>query len=158
MFGAPLGEAMTDWPDKKIYSTALWYIRKHAIDPSTWRWTRLGEPHAQVLYLVDLYAGELPVISFFYSEARWYLFTSRRILGSFLGKAVEVAALDVVKKRFGNFKGYGGRETEIMTFYLSDDSDVSLEYETAKASMAPIYYMLYWQHKYPILDKLKAEP
>jgi hypothetical protein len=148
---------MADWPDEKIRSTALWYIRKHSMDPSAWRWTRLGEPHPEVLRFVRLQVGELPVVSFFRLEASWYLFTSRRILGCFSGQAVEVTALDVVKDRFGNFKGYGGQETEVMTLQLSDSSEVSLEYETLKASMAPIYYMMYWQRKYPILDKLKAE-
>jgi hypothetical protein len=149
---------MTDWPDKKISSTALWYIRKHAMEPSTWRWTRLGEPHPEVLRFVELEVGELPVISFFRAEASWYLCTSRRVLGYFSGIAVEVAALDVVQDRFGNFKGSSGRETEVMTLLLADGASARLEYETAKASMAPIYYMRYWQRKYPILDKLKAEP
>lgn len=106
---------------------------------------------------MDLQVGELPIISFFRAEARWYLFTSRRILGEFSGKAVEADALDVIKNSFGNFKGYGRRETAIMTLYLADSSDVRLEYETNKASLAPIYYIMYWQHKYPILDKLKAD-
>ena len=128
------------------------------MDPSTWLWTRLEEAHPEVLRFVDLQVGELPVISFFRSETSWYLFTSRRILGCFSGKSIKVAALEVVTDRFGNFKGYGGRETEVMTLHLSDGSDVTLEYETAKASMAPIYYLMYWQRKYPILDKLKAEP
>lgn len=149
---------MTDWPDKKIQSTALWYIRKHAMDPSSWRWTRLGEPHPEVLRFVRLQVGELSIVSFFRSEVSWYLFTSRRILGWFSGQVVAIAALDVVKDHFGNFKGYGGRETEVMILQLSDGAEVSLEYETAKASMAPIYYMMYWQRKYSILDKLKAEP
>jgi hypothetical protein len=149
---------MADWPDEKIQSTALWYIRKHSMDASTWRWTQLGEAYPEVLRFADVQLGELSVVSFFRSEASWYLFTSRRILGWFSGQAVAVAALDVVKDRFGNFKGYGGRETEVMILQLSDGSEVSLEYETAKASMAPIYYMMYWHRKYSILDKLKAEP
>jgi hypothetical protein len=149
---------MADWPDEKIRSTALWYIRKHAMDSSSWRWTRLGEPHPEVLRFVRLKVGELSIVSFFRSEVSWYLFTSRRILGWFSGQAVAVAALDVVQDRFGNFKGSGGRETEVMILQVSDGSEVSLEYEPAEASMAPIYYMMYWQRKYPILDKLKAEP
>jgi hypothetical protein len=149
---------MVDMPDEKIHSTALWYIRKHSMDPSAWRWTRLGEAHPEVLRFVGLQLGELPVVSFFRSEASWYLFTSRRVLGHFSGQAVEAAAVDVVSDRFGNFKGYGGRETEVMSLQLSNGVEVSLEYETFKASMAPIYYMMYWQRKYPILDKLKAEP
>jgi len=146
---------MADWPDEKIRFTALWYIRKHSMDPAAWCWTRLGEPHPEVLHFVDLQAGELPIVSFFRSERSWYLFTTRRILGRYSDKTVAVAPLDVVKDRFGNFKGYGGRETEVMTLQVSDGSEISLEFETSKASMAPIYYMMYWQRKYPVLDKLK---
>jgi hypothetical protein len=149
---------MTDWPDQKIRSTALWYIRKHSMDPTAWRWTRLAEPHPEVLGLVQLQVGELPVVSFFFSEASWYLFTTRRILGSYSGQTVEIPALDVVKYGFGNFKGHGGRETEVMRLQASSGSEGRLEYETFTASMAPIYYLMYWKRKYPILDKMKAEP
>ncbi len=100
----------------------------------------------------------MPVVSFFCSEASWYLFTTRRILGSYSGQAVELAALDVVKDRFGNFKGHGGRETEVMVLQASSGTEVKLEYETFKASMAPIYYLMFWKRKYPILDKVKSEP
>lgn len=143
---------MTDWPDEKIRSTALWYIRKHSKDPTAWRWTRLGEPDPEVLAIVHLHAGELPVVSFFRSAASWYLFTTRRILGSHLGNAVEVGALEIAKDGFGNFKGHGGRETEVMTLQSYNGSEMSLEYETFTASMAPIYYMMYWKRKYPVLD------
>ena len=44
-----------------------------------------------------------------------------------------------------------------MTLHLADGSDVNLEYETGKASMAPIYYLIFWKLKFPILDKIKAE-
>ena len=39
---------------------------------------------------------------------------------------------------------------------LADGATVSLEYETGKASMAPIYYFRYWKIKYPVLDMLRA--
>ncbi len=149
---------MTDWPDEKIRSVALWYIKKHSMDPTAWRWTQLAEPQPEVMGKVQLQPGELPIVSFFRSEASWYLLTTRRILGSHTGQAVELSALDVVKDRFGNFKGHGGHETEVMALQASDGSEVKLEYETFTASMAPIYYMMFWKRKYPILDKLKAEP
>lgn len=149
---------MTEWPDKKIRSISLWSINKHAMNPAAWRWTRLDEPQPEVLSLVQLQAGELPVVSFFRSEASWYLFTTRRILGSYSGQGVELSALDVVKEHFGNFKGNGGRETEVMALQTSNGSEVKLEYETFTASMAPIYYLMFWKRKYPILHKLKAEP
>src|SRR5262245_46626756 len=103
---------MTDWPDEKIRSVALWYIKKHSMDPTAWRWTRLGEPCPEITCLVQLQTGELPIVSFWRSDASWYLFTTRRILGSYSGNDVELSAITVSKDRFGNFKGHGGKETE----------------------------------------------
>ena len=45
-----------------------------------------------------------------------------------------------------------------MALHTSNGTEVKLEYETFKASMAPIYYLMFWKRKYPILDKLKDEP
>jgi hypothetical protein len=149
---------MTDWPDDKIRSVALWYIKKHSMDPTEWRWTRLGEPGADIIRLVQLQIGELPIVSYWRSDASWYLFTTRRILGSYSGNNVELSAMAVSKDHFGNFKGHGGKETEVMTLQTSDGSEAKLEYETFTASMAPIYYLMFWKRKYPILDKIKAEP
>ena len=149
---------MTDWPDEKIRSTALWYIRKHSTAQAAWRWTELEEPHPEVLRLAYLQAGELPIFSFFRSEASWSLFTTRRIVGCHSGEAVEIAAPKGVKGSFGNFKGHNARQTEVMRLQASDRTEATLEYETFPASMAAIYYVMYWQRKYPILNKLKAKP
>jgi hypothetical protein len=149
---------MVDWPDRKIRSTALWYIGKHTMDPSTWRYTLVGEAHPEVLSRAKLEAGELPVVSFFNSEASWYLLTTRRVIGAFAGHSVAVSSLDVVKDDFNNFKGYGGVELEVRTLRLSGGGEATLQYETGRASMAPIYYFRYWKIKYPVLDKLKDEP
>jgi hypothetical protein len=64
--------------------------------------------------------------------------------------------MDVLEDRFGNFKGHGGKQTEVMTLVLADGREVRLEYETSLASMAPIYYLRYWKVKYPVLDMLRA--
>ena len=147
---------MGDWPDEKIRSTALWYIGKHSGDPATFRYTLVGESHPEVARHVELPPSELPLVSFFLSEESWCLLTTRRILGCFSGQGIEIAALDVLEDRFGNFKGRGGRETEIMTLQVVGGGEVRLEYETGRASMAPIYYFRYWKIKFPILEKLKG--
>lgn len=118
---------MSDWPDGKIRSTALWYIGKHTTTAPTWRYTLLDGAHRDVLPRVQLRPGELPLVSSFFSEASWYLLTTRRVIGSYAARTVDVTA-------------------------------VGLQYETGRASMAPIYYFLYWKIKYPVLDKLKADP
>jgi hypothetical protein len=118
---------MTDWPDEKIRSTALWYVGKHSMNPELWRWTRFREPHPEVMARVVMQPGELPLISFFLSEASWYLLTTRRVVGSYFGQGVDVAALDVREDRFFNFKGLGGQETEVMTLRLNSGAEVMLE-------------------------------
>ena len=154
---------MTDWPDQKICSTALWYIEKAAMDPPTWRHTRIGKCHPEVSSRVQLQPGELVVVSSFLSDASWYLFTTRRILGSYGGQGVEMVALDVLDFDFANFKGYGQldilqddflkscgeKETEVMTLRHVSGIEARLEYETGRASMAPIFYMRYWKIKFP---------
>jgi hypothetical protein len=149
---------MSDWPDSKILSTALWYIGKHTMDPPTWRYTLVGEAHVEVFSRAELEPGEFPLVSFFFSEASWYLLATRRVLGAYAGRRVSVPALAVGEDRFGDFKGYNGAELEVMKLRLASAEEFLLQYETGRASMAPIYYFLYWKVKYPILDKLKVEP
>jgi hypothetical protein len=95
-------------------------------------------------------------VSFFLSQQSWYLLTSRRVLGSYSGLSVEVAALDIVKDDFVDPKGHNGSEIEVVTCWSANGSKAVLQYETGRASMAPIHYFRYWKLKYPILDKLRG--
>ena len=149
---------MSEWPDAKIRSTALWYIGKHVMDPMSWRFTLVGDAHPEVSARARLGVEERPLVSFFLSEASWYLLSTRRVLGSYSGREVAVAALDVLEDHFCDFKGHGGAQVEVMTLRLASGLDSCLQYETGRAAMAPIYYFGYWKTKYPILDKLKTDP
>jgi hypothetical protein len=121
---------MSDWPDAKIRSTALWYIGKHTMDPPTWRYTLVGDAHPDVLGRAELEPGELPLVSFLLSEASWYMLTTRRVVGEHSGRRVKVAALDVLEDRFGNFTGYRAVELEVMTLRLAGAEEAALQYET----------------------------
>jgi hypothetical protein len=148
---------MSDWPDDKIRSTALGYINKHSMDPASWRFTSVGDAYPEALARAGLVAGEAPLASFFLSDENWYLFSTRRILGSYSGQRVAVAVLDVLENRFGgDFKGRDGAQVEIMTLRLASGLEARLQYETGRPSMAPIYYFRYWKIKYPILNRLRA--
>jgi hypothetical protein len=147
---------MIDWPDTKIRSTALRYINQHAMDLPTWRYTLVGTAQPEVLSRIELKPGELPLVSCFLGEASWYLLSTCRVLGAYADQNVDVAALDVHADHFGNFKGSGGARIELMTLRLTDGLEATLQYETGKASMAPIYYFRYWNIKYPLLGKLRA--
>jgi hypothetical protein len=110
---------MSEWPDAKIRSTALWYIGKHLMDPMSWRFTLVRDAHPGVSAHAGLGAEESPLLSFFLSEASWYVLSTRRVIGSYCGREVAVAALDVVEDHFGDFRGYGGAQVEVMTLRLS---------------------------------------
>jgi hypothetical protein len=153
-----ISESATGLEDPKICSTALWDIGKSSMDSPTWRYTLVGNAHPDVLGRTALEPGELPLVSFLFSELSWCLLTTRRVIGEFSGHPVKAAALDLLEDCFGNFKGYGGAELEVMTLRLAAGKEAALQYETGRASMAPICYFRYWKIKYPILDKLKAEP
>jgi hypothetical protein len=151
-------QGMHDWPDQKIRNIAVWNIEKASMAPATWRFTLIGEIHPIVAEQIVMQESELPVVSSFISEVSWYLFTTRRILGSYGGQRYEAAPADLLDQHFGNFKGYGHEETNVMRLTFPGDREVQLEYETGKASMAPIHYMQFWKLKYPVLDKLQFDP
>lgn len=146
---------MSDWPHAKIRSTALAYIGKHAMDPGTWRYTLIGGAHPEVAFRIRLEYGETSLVSFWLGHESWYLLSTRRVIGCYAGKCIDAAALDVREDHFGDFKGVRGVELELMKFRLITAGDVTLQYETGRASMAPIYYFRYWWTKYPILSKLR---
>lgn len=149
---------MNEWPDAKIRETALWYIHKHAMAPASWRYTRLGDAHPEVLPLVTLASGESPLVSFFLADTTWSLLTTRRVFGAYAGQGVDIAVLDVRANRFDDPKGSRGAALEVVTLDLARGGKAALQYETGRASMAPIYYFRYWVIKYPFLDTLKADP
>ncbi|MGD2179501.1 hypothetical protein [Lusitaniella coriacea] len=128
------------------------------MNPESWQYTRLSQHHPEVFHRFTLQPSELAIVTSHISDSSWYALTTRRIVGSYGGCIVDLAATNVTEDRFGNFKGYGDAQTEIMVLVCSERLDLRLEYETGKASMAPIYYFRFWSIKYPILDKLKDNP
>ncbi|MEO5926505.1 MAG: hypothetical protein ABIR70_21990 [Bryobacteraceae bacterium] len=146
---------MSDWPDDKIRSTALRYITKHLMDISTWRATTVGVLHPGLGSSVELQPGESPIVSCFHSAASWYVLSTRRILATCKNQKVDAGVLEVTSQDFSDFKGHGGSASEVMNLKLAGGQIAYLEFETGKASMAPIYFFRYWEIKYPILGKLR---
>ena len=139
---------MDDWPDTKIRNNLDWYIRKHVMDPESWRYTRLADHHAEVIHHAGLQTGEIPIVTSHISDSSWYALTTRRIIGTLDGTDVDLTATNITDEKFGNFKGYGNALTEIMVIVRSGQPDTRLEYETGKASMAPIYYFKFWEKSF----------
>ncbi len=149
---------MVDWPDEKIRNIAVWYIEKASMEPASWRFTMIGAVHPAVAERAAMEEGELPIASCFISEESWYLFTTRRILGTHGGQSYNEAANDILDSRFGSIKGDGHEETTVMKLKFPGGREVQLEYETGGASMAPIHYKEFWRLKYPVLDRLRFDP
>jgi hypothetical protein len=94
------------------------------------------------------------VVSAFLSADSWYVFTTRRIVSHL---DVTTRSLDPshgLTERFGNFKGVGGISRQVAELSTPSGATLRFEFETGKASMAPIYASRYWTQKHPILHKL----
>ncbi len=142
---------MNDSRDAKIQKLCIAHIEKHSMDTHEWQHTILGRFHEGI---GALRSDELPIVSIYFSPASWCALTTQRVLGTYFGHLVDVQTSDVIDSSFGNFKGHGSKTIEVLTLGTSSDKEVRLEYETGKASMAPIYYLQFWKRKYPILAKL----
>ena len=90
-----------------------------------------------------------------FDGVNWSVYTTRRILGVYVGNELQIPTSTEINGDFGNFKDLK-RDTGTAT-YIHKDEVVSLKYETGKASMAPINYIKFWNLKYPILNILKIK-
>jgi len=133
------------------------------MDPEEWRFTVIGALHPSLADHLLLEDGELVLMSAFFSNASWYAFTTRRIVGRFRGAVQSLDLSHGIRAEFGNFKGYahgdntrlGAVPREVATITGSDSgATLRFEYETGKPSMAPIYAAFYWERKHRFLDKL----
>jgi len=144
-----------DWPDEKIHTIALRYIRKHCLKESEWRFTVLDALAQRLERIVQLEVGERAVVACFIDAQRWYVMTSRRVFGVLQGSRFTCAPLDVTRWQWGDFKHMGRSEVETATLALKDGTHIRVPYETGHAAMGPIYYERFWGIKYPVLDKLE---
>jgi hypothetical protein len=140
--------------DEKIQDIAVAMIRRASMDPEGWQFTVIGQLHPMLVGLLTLGSGELPLVSAFLSEDSWYAFTTRRIVSHHHGETRALVPANGIKSEFGNFKGYRGQPIQVATISSDSGKAIRFEYETGKASMAPIYATQYWWRKHPILHKL----
>ena len=125
------------------------------MDPDEWSHTLIGTLHSEIGQDVfRLSPAELVLVSCHFSPASWYVITTRRIVGTYYGRRSEVPAEDIDEDNFGNFKGYGQMEREVMTIRSLDSPESRFEFETGKASMAPIYAL---STLVPKLNQIRAE-
>ncbi len=149
---------MSDWPHQKIRNIAMWYINKHAMEPSTWAYTRLTGHSKELTGRAKLNTGELPIVTCQTATDSWYVFTTYRVIAEHAGHRINTPATQVELGSLGDFKGHDGARTRQVSLVLSGCDSKTIEYETGRASIAPFYYFTFWGIKYPILDKLKFDP
>jgi hypothetical protein len=143
------------WPDEKIRSIALGYIRKHSMNEAQWQFTVLDALAQRLERIVQLEAGELPIVTCFVDGQRWHAMTTRRLFGVLQGTRFSCSPLEVTRWQWGDFKNTLRSEVATATLALRDGSHLRMPYEAGYASMAPIYYQRFWAIKYPVLDKLE---
>lgn len=142
-------------PDEKVKDICLASIRRHSMSPEGWLNTLIGDLHPEISNDVfRLSPGEIVLVSCYFSKASWYAITTRRIVGAYYGRRSEILATDIEEQNFGNFKGYGGMEREVMTIRSADSPENRFEFEAGNASMAPIYAL---STLVPKLTQIQAE-
>ena len=137
--------------DEKIQDIVIAMIRRKSMNPEAWRFTIIAELHLRLRERLSLFAGELPLASAFFSETSWYAFTTRRIISHLDSATAFIDPTHGITADVGNFKGLGSIPVEVATISTRSGAKIRFEYETGKASMAPIYATRYWEQKHSVL-------
>ena len=145
---------MYEWPHDKIRTVAFWYICRNCSHEDQWLYTRLLHLHDELTSVVSLQASERPIVSCYIDEGRWFVMTSARMIIFNDNQKVVASPLDLTRWQWGDFKTDLEPRIGTATIVLKDGTSFSFQYETGYASMAPIYYVLFWDVKYPALHNL----
>lgn len=137
--------------DLAAQNIAVASVRRHSMTPDQWSHTVIGCMHPKLASSVDLLPGELPIASGFFSDSSWWLISTRRVVSQHQGARRELDPRYGIEHEFGNFKGIKRSEspsapsTSVATVTsLKTKDSIQFEFETGKASMAPIYACMFW--------------
>jgi hypothetical protein len=152
--------------DAKIQDVALSFIRK-GDSRRQWPSIAVGVLHEEFAGQLELQEGELVLLSGFFSNENWYVFTTRRIVSQFRGVLRSIDPSHGVRYDFGNFKGHGSDKEDgslpdifvvpmdVATITTDDSGEfLQFEFQTWEASSLPIAATRYWNLKHPFIDKL----
>jgi hypothetical protein len=139
------------WPDEEAFRIAVASIKRHSMVPEQWRYTSIGQLRPEIAGKLLLLKGELIVVSAYITDESWYVFTTQRIISRLDGIDQELDPRYGIDFQSGNFKGIGNDRvagaipTEVGIVQSDRTGDtLRFEYETNKASMAPIYACMFW--------------
>ena len=137
--------------DQAAQKIAVASVRRHSMTPDQWKHTVIGSIHPELASSFDFLPGERPIASGFFSQASWWFISTQRVVSQYQGVRQELDPRYGVDHEFGNFKGIKRSEsasapaTETATVTsLRTKQSVQFEFETGKASMAPIYACMFW--------------
>lgn len=137
--------------DKTAQNIAVASVRRHSMTPDQWEHTVIGCVHPKLASSLDFLPGELPIASGFFSQTSWWLISTQRVVSQHDGERRELDPRYGIEHVFGNFKGIKSSDsprapkTEVATVTSQKTREcVSFEFETGRASMAPIYACMFW--------------
>ncbi|WP_255990815.1 hypothetical protein [Chitinolyticbacter albus] len=142
---------MSNVIDQEIHRLAVASIRRSSMDINTWLHTTIAGLHPGIPPMFELDPGELPLTSGFFSEQSWWVITTRRIACQHAGAAASLDPRFGIEFNFDNFKGLdqsrqmGALPCSIATITSLEGKALHFEFETGKASMAPIYACRFWR-------------
>jgi len=137
--------------EQESFRVATASIRRHSMNVGRWKHTTIGSLRPELSALVTLEANERVITSAFFDETSWYAFTTRRIISQLRGARTEIDPRHGIDYDVGNFKGIdpkgvsGTIPIEVGKVVSSlNDKILEFQFETANASMAPIYACIFW--------------
>lgn len=136
-----------------IRDRCLRLIRKSSMHEGSWEMTLLDHCHAPIASKVLLDDHEYALVSFFAGDGDWTLYTTHRLVGEVAYERTEIGRLDFGTTDFQHFRhGPNPPRVKTATIHCQQGSHVFL-YESGYASMAPIYYFIFWSQKWPVWSK-----
>jgi hypothetical protein len=131
--------------DESIRRICIASIKRHTIKPIDYPLTRIFEK--QSLSEIDKVISstfnhldnELPIAITYVDINNWTLLTTKRIISNIKGVLTQTFASKVVKRTWGDFKGYKEKPTTLGYLTLNDNTTMNILTETGAASMIMIY-------------------
>src|SRR5687768_8556107 len=98
------------------------------MDPDTWKWTLIDSLSPALGNELVLSSGEIPIVSCYLGTNSWYAMTTSRVAGHNDLGPYEFDPRAVASWQWGDFKGSGLAELEVLKAKLQDERCIELTY------------------------------